>query len=74
MDKIIIFDSEFNILLNADIKEIALASRPEIAEGIKRMREGKLSIKPGFDGQFGVIKIFSGDKDRGKYSGQENLI
>lgn len=59
-------DSEFNILLNADIKEIALNSKPEIAEGVKRVREGKVNIKPGFDGQFGVISIFS-DKERAEF-------
>ena len=58
--------SEFNILLNADIKEIALNSKPEIAEGVKRVREGKVGIKPGFDGQFGVISIFS-DEERTKF-------
>ncbi len=52
------FNSEFNILLNVPVKEIAAASKPEIAEGVERMREGKLTIKPGYDGEFGVIKIF----------------
>ncbi|OGY64129.1 MAG: DNA helicase UvrD [Candidatus Harrisonbacteria bacterium RIFCSPLOWO2_02_FULL_41_11] len=59
------FKSEFNILLNASVKEIALASKPEIAEGVARVRGGKLTIKPGYDGEFGVIKIFS-DEDRKK--------
>ncbi len=59
-------DSEFNILLRADIKEIALNSKSEIAEGVKRVREGKVTIKPGFDGQFGVISIFS-DEERAKF-------
>mgnify|MGYP001604436781 FL=1 len=58
-DKLIkTFQSEFNILLDAPIKEIALASKPEIAEGVDRMRQGKLTIQPGYDGEFGVIKIF----------------
>ncbi len=60
-------DSEFNVLLNANIKEIASNSKIEIAEGIKRMREGKMIIKPGFDGDFGVISIFS-DKERAAFS------
>ncbi len=54
------FKSEFSILTDIPVKEIALASKPEIAEGVKRMREGKLTIKPGYDGEFGVVKIFSG--------------
>jgi len=32
---------------------------PIIVEGIKRVREGKLIVEPGFDGQYGVVKIFS---------------
>lgn len=60
-------DSEFNILLRVDIKEIALNSKPEIAEGVKRMREGKVKIEPGFDGQFGVISIFS-EEERAKFA------
>lgn len=51
--------NELYILLDAPLEEIKKVSAPEIAEGIKRVREGKLSIKPGFDGQYGEIKIFS---------------
>jgi Uncharacterized conserved protein len=54
-----IFDSELNILLNADLKDIEKESSFELAEAIKRVREGKLNIRPGFDGEYGKIKIFS---------------
>lgn len=57
--------SEFNILLNADIKEIALNSKAEIAEGVKRVRDGKVRIEPGFDGRFGTISIFSDEEKAG---------
>ncbi|MDO8429977.1 MAG: endonuclease Q family protein [bacterium] len=57
--------SEFAVLRDAPIKEIAAASNQKIAEGVGRMREGKLTIRPGYDGEFGVVKIFSG-KDRKK--------
>lgn len=67
-------DSEFNILLNADIKEIELNSKAEIAEGVKRVREGKLHIQPGFDGQFGVIKIFSDKEKKGFVKPKKILI
>jgi uncharacterized protein (TIGR00375 family) len=68
-----VFKSEFNVLLNAPIKEIALASKPEIAEGVERVRQGKLIIKPGYDGEFGVIKIFS-EEDRKKIESQSALF
>lgn len=50
--------SELNILLDADLGDIKKVTLPEIAEGIKRVRTDKLSIEPGFDGQYGKISIF----------------
>jgi uncharacterized protein (TIGR00375 family) len=55
-------DNEMNVLLNAPLKDIAVLAGKGIAEGIKRVREGNLYIKPGFDGQYGEIKIFSEDE------------
>ncbi len=49
---------ELHILLNASIEEIRKNSSSLIALGVERMRAGKLIIKPGFDGQYGEIKIF----------------
>lgn len=51
--------SEFYILLDASRENIAKFSNPDIAEGIIRVREGKINIKPGHDGVFGKIEIFS---------------
>jgi uncharacterized protein (TIGR00375 family) len=51
--------NEFNILLDMPIDDIAGASSPLIAEGIKRVREGKVDLVPGFDGEYGKIRIFS---------------
>ena len=63
------FKSEFDVLLNVSIKEIASISKPEVAEGVERMRIGKLTIVPGYDGEFGVVKIFD-DEDRKRISSQ----
>jgi PHP family Zn ribbon phosphoesterase len=51
--------NELNILLNISLKELEKIANLAIVEGIKRVREGKLIIAPGFDGQYGTIKIFS---------------
>ncbi len=51
--------SELYILMDAPLADIKTAASPMIAEGIKRAREGKLIISPGFDGQYGTVKIFS---------------
>ena len=50
--------SELKILLESTEKEIGEKSLPKIASGVIRMREGKVSIEPGYDGVYGKIKIF----------------
>lgn len=70
------FQSEFNILMNVTPKELAAVAKPEIVEGIERMRAGKLHINPGYDGEYGEIKIFS-DADRKQITrrgGQATLL
>lgn len=52
------FGSEFAVLLDTDVETLKHATLPEIAEGIKRVREGKVSIEPGYDGEYGKIEIF----------------
>ncbi|MCK4553696.1 DNA helicase UvrD [Candidatus Parcubacteria bacterium] len=65
------FDNELNILMNVDLADLKKATLPEVAEGIKRVRQGELTVKPGFDGQYGTVKIF---KDDEKKSRQKSLF
>ncbi len=51
--------NEFSILLDLSYEEIRRAAPPEVALAIRRMREGKLIVKPGYDGVYGTVKIFS---------------
>ena len=51
--------NELNILLDINLKDLEKIADPAIAEGVKRVRAGQLIIKPGFDGQYGEIKIFN---------------
>ncbi len=53
-----ILGSEIKILTKVDIAEIAKVSGPKIAEGVDRDRRGDLVIDPGYDGVFGVVKIW----------------
>ncbi len=50
--------TELDILLNVPIEKIKKNSSSLIALGVERVRTGKLIIKPGFDGQYGEVKIF----------------
>lgn len=57
--------TEFYILMDAPLSDIEKASTAQIADAIDRVRKGKIYIKPGFDGEFGVVKVFEDNEDRG---------
>ena len=48
--------SELSILLDLPEPELARVCPPRIAEGIRRMRAGQVTVKPGYDGVYGVVK------------------
>ncbi len=54
--------SELEILLNIPINKIKKHTPPLIAQGVEQVRVGSLAIKPGFDGQYGEIKIFRSEE------------
>ncbi|MFH0804802.1 MAG: endonuclease Q family protein [Patescibacteria group bacterium] len=58
--------SEFNILLSQPIDELKKMLDPTIVEAITRVREGRMSVEPGYDGEYGIVKVFS-DAERKKY-------
>ncbi|MBI2444627.1 MAG: DNA helicase UvrD [Candidatus Magasanikbacteria bacterium] len=50
--------SEFAILLHRSAAEInQMASTPAIAAGIERVRAGRVTARPGYDGVFGVVDV-----------------
>lgn len=65
--------NEFRILLEVPVEDILGSGFPEVAEAISRMRENRIYIAAGFDGEFGKIKIFEEVK-RKEVRGQEPLF
>ncbi len=55
--------NEFFLLSEAPEAEIARVGGALVGEGVRRMRAGAVTIDPGYDGEFGTIRLFS-DKDR----------
>jgi len=65
--------SELQILFEIDIQTIARTGGEILAEAIKRMRENKVFIEEGFDGQYGKIKLFAKNELKNKGS-NKNLF
>jgi PHP family Zn ribbon phosphoesterase len=57
--------NEFEVLLNVSRQDLTAAALPEVAEGIERVRDGKVFIEPGYDGVYGKVKIFSKGEEVG---------
>jgi DNA helicase-2/ATP-dependent DNA helicase PcrA len=53
---------ELFILDRAPLQEIARASSPLLAEAIRRMRQGRVIRQGGYDGEYGVIRLFTDDE------------
>lgn len=62
------FGSEFEILQKTSINDIATQVNEKVALGIEKVRRGDIVIKPGFDGEYGVVKIWSNDGQEQKKS------
>lgn len=52
------FGSEINILLKVPISDIAKIAGERVGEGIGKVRKGDIDIHPGYDGLYGVVKIW----------------
>jgi ATP-dependent DNA helicase UvrD/PcrA len=61
---------ELYILRQAPLEDLERAGGPVLAEAIKRMRTGQVWLEGGFDGQFGVVKLFS-PSERQELKGQK---
>jgi uncharacterized protein (TIGR00375 family) len=65
--------SEFKILMDVSLDDIERAGTPLLREAISRMRKGNVHIAPGYDGEFGKIRIFE-EVERKEIKGQLKLL
>jgi len=66
------FGSEFNLLLHALLEEVR-HEVPILGEALERMRRGRVIRKPGFDGEYGVIRVFE-EGEVAQLAGQGGLF
>lgn len=54
--------AEFEILRQVPEEDIRAAAGTMIAEGIRRLRTGRVKRTPGFDGEYGTVSLFEPDE------------
>lgn len=50
--------SELSVLMDTCLEDIARVSGERIAEGVARVRKGDIAIEPGYDGVYGIVKVW----------------
>lgn len=68
------FGTEFDILLRASEEALRKNLPAKVAEGILRVRKGKVNIKAGYDGEYGIISIFGDEEKQEKGEQQLSLF
>lgn len=55
------FGSEIEILMKRDLGEIGENESKKLAEGIGKVRKGDIFIRPGYDGEYGKVSVWSSE-------------
>ena len=58
-----VFGNELSILLKIKTEKISEVGGEKLAEGINKVRSGDIYIDPGFDGEYGTVKIWPDKND-----------
>lgn len=65
--------SELAVLREIPLEQIDRLGIPLLSEAIRRVRQKEISVDPGFDGEFGKIRIFTPDERR-SLQGQQSIF
>lgn len=57
---------EIGILERVPVEEVGRAGEPLLAEALERLRAGQVRRESGYDGEYGVIRLFEPDEIRGR--------
>jgi len=68
------FGPELDLLCDAPLEDLDRVGGPVLAEAIRRVRAGELHIAAGYDGEYGVIRIFDDDERRALAAQTATLI
>ncbi len=66
--------NEFDLLRKVSIQDIRKKGFVELGNVIERMRKGDVYIEPGYDGVYGIIKLFKNDTERKQAGDQMSLL
>ena len=58
------FGSELNVLLDVPTSDVATTLPrygQSVAEGLEKVRAGDIHVVPGFDGQYGTVRVWPDD-------------
>ncbi len=59
-----LFGSELDILQNVDLEILEKKNSAIFAEAIRRVRQGNIVLQGGYDGEFGIVKIFENSEKK----------
>lgn len=55
------FGSEIAVLLQTKLTNLEKVAGPAVSDGIGKVRSGEIAINPGFDGEYGKVRIWSNE-------------
>lgn len=58
------FKNEFNVLLNVEESDLKKIIPGKLVQDILRNREGKIKVKPGYDGEYGQLMLESDKQEK----------
>jgi len=56
--------SEREVLMETPVEKLKSVGGARLAEAVARVRRGEVEVKPGYDGVFGEVRVFSENKEK----------